>query len=73
MIRNITMNSAAAQYLKALIGMYLPETSEGQGMVEYGLILVLVSVVVIGILGFVGGSLTGVFTTINDALGGAAG
>ena len=61
-----------AQYLKALIGMYLPETTEGQGMVEYGLILVLVSVVVITILGAVGTNLTSVFTTVSNALGGAA-
>ena len=61
-----------AQYIQALIGMYLPETSEGQGMVEYGLILVLVSVVVITILGAVGTNLTSVFTTVSNALGGAA-
>ncbi|HEU5422068.1 MAG TPA: Flp family type IVb pilin [Nitrolancea sp.] len=59
-----------AQYLKALIGMYLPETTEGQGMVEYGLILVLVSVVVITILTTMGGTLNTVFTTVNTALGG---
>jgi pilus assembly protein Flp/PilA len=47
------------------------EAEEGQGMVEYGLILVLVSVVVIGVLTTVGVNLTAVFTAVGAALGGA--
>jgi len=45
---------------------------EGQGMVEYALILVLVSVVAIVILGTVGDNIVGVFTDISSGLGGAA-
>jgi pilus assembly protein Flp/PilA len=41
---------------------------EGQGMVEYGLIIALVSVVVIGVLGFMGGNLIAKFQEIVDAL-----
>lgn len=40
----------------------------GQGMVEYGLILALVSVVVIGVLGLIGTNLKARFTNVNDEL-----
>jgi pilus assembly protein Flp/PilA len=43
----------------------------GQGMVEYGLILVLVAVVVIGALTAMGTGLDGVFETINGQLPGS--
>lgn len=42
----------------------------GQGLVEYALILVLVSVVVIVILGLVGDEIVNVFSQIISALGG---
>jgi len=45
----------------------------GQGLVEYALILVLISVVVIGILTILGQRIEGVFQSIYDGLGGAAG
>jgi len=45
----------------------------GQGLVEYALILVLISVVVIGILTLLGQRIEGVFQSIYDGLGGAAG
>lgn len=46
-------------------------TSEesGQGMVEYGLIIALVSIAVIAILGTLGTNLTDVFTKISEKLG----
>ena len=40
----------------------------GQGMVEYGLILALVSVIAIGTLTAVGGALEPVFTSVSTAL-----
>lgn len=43
---------------------------EGQGMVEYGLIIALVSIVVIAALIAVGGQLTTIFTDIQTALTG---
>jgi pilus assembly protein Flp/PilA len=43
---------------------------EGQGLVEYALILVLVAVVVIVILSQLGPSINNIFVEINDALGG---
>ena len=46
----------------------LKEREEGQGLVEYALILVFVSIVSIGTLTILGTSISGVFTTITNAL-----
>ena len=43
---------------------------EGQGLVEYALILVLIAIVVIGILTLLGQQVSQVFDTINSGLGG---
>ncbi len=59
-----------AEYIKALYGLYVPEKYEGQGMVEYGLILVLISVVAIVAMRALGVSITGVFNDVNGELGG---
>lgn len=48
----------------------LRDEEDGQGMVEYALILVLVSVVAIAILTTIGTNVTGVFGDIADALSG---
>ena len=48
----------------------LRDREEGQGLVEYGLILALVSVVVIGILAIIGTSIIAVFAEVVEALGG---
>jgi pilus assembly protein Flp/PilA len=47
---------------------FLPR-EDGQGLVEYALILVLVSIVVIGILTLLGPAVGNVFSTIVEALG----
>ena len=58
-----------ATYMKALYGLYMPrERFEGQGLVEYALILVLISVVAIAIMATVGGSVKNVFTDVNNSL-----
>lgn len=49
---------------------YRPNNEEGQGLVEYALILVLVAVVVIVILSLLGGTVTNVFEDVNAGLGG---
>jgi Flp pilus assembly pilin Flp len=41
---------------------------EGQAMVEYALILSLVSIGAIAILGAIGGNVTNIFTSINNDL-----
>ncbi len=44
------------------------QAEEGQTMVEYGLILALISVVAIAILGGLGGNVVSTFTSANNAL-----
>jgi pilus assembly protein Flp/PilA len=44
------------------------DSEDGQAMVEYGLILALVSVVAVGVLTTIGLNIQGVFTTIANAL-----
>ena len=41
---------------------------EGQGLVEYALILVLIAIVVIGILSMLGKRVSTVFSTVNSGL-----
>ncbi len=47
--------------------LYLPR-EEGQGLVEYALILVLIAVVVIVILTLLGGRVSGIFSQISSAM-----
>jgi len=49
--------------------MYLSGSEEGQGLVEYALIVVLISIVSIAIMTTLGGTITSVFTQANSALG----
>lgn len=51
-----------------IIMMYNPR-EEGQGLVEYALILVLVAVVVIVVLAVLGPLVGNVFSSINNSLG----
>jgi pilus assembly protein Flp/PilA len=53
-----------------IIMMYNPR-EEGQGLVEYALILVLVAVVVIVVLAILGPLVANVFQSINSTLGSA--
>lgn len=58
------------QYVKTLLDLYLPEKAEGQGMVEYALIIVLVSIAAIAALGLLGDEIANVFSQIVDTLTG---
>ncbi|MFM1515791.1 Flp family type IVb pilin [Helcococcus ovis] len=58
--------------MKNIMNWFMKEES-GQGMVEYGLILALISVVVIVALTAIGGNLEKIFTNISEKLKGAAG
>jgi len=46
----------------------LRDDQTGQAMVEYALILALVSVVAVGILGILGGHVASIFTKIDSGL-----
>jgi pilus assembly protein Flp/PilA len=48
----------------------MEKRQDGQAMVEYALILVLIAVVVIGVLLLLGGQIKSIFTNIFAALGG---
>lgn len=56
------------EFVRALAGLYLPEEREGQGLVEYALIIVLVSIVVIVLLSLLGGTIGNVFSKISASL-----
>jgi len=47
--------------------LYLPR-EEGQGLVEYALILVLIAIVVIAVLALLGPAIADIFESILDAL-----
>ena len=51
-------------YQGAIIMLYQPRNEEGQGLVEYALILVLVAVVVIVILALLGPAIGNIFSNI---------
>ncbi|MBA3337811.1 MAG: Flp family type IVb pilin [Chloroflexia bacterium] len=52
------------EFVKALVGTYLPETEEGQGLVEYGLIIALIAVVCIAALTALGTGVSGTLQSI---------
>lgn len=49
------------------------KAEEGQGLVEYGLIIALIAVVCIGALELLGGGIVGTLTEITGSLGGGGG
>ena len=50
---------------------WFAQEESGQGMVEYGLIIALVSIAVIVVLGLLGGELNKVFTNVKGKLSAA--
>ena len=59
------------QFIEALQGLYASEETEGQGLVEYALILVLVAIVVIGSMALVGKRVAATFCSIVLQIGGS--
>ncbi|MGZ9252351.1 MAG: Flp family type IVb pilin [Candidatus Deferrimicrobiaceae bacterium] len=55
--------------ISSVIRMFQDE--EGQGLVEYALIIVLVAIAVMAILTTLGANVTAVFTTISNKLAGS--
>ncbi len=56
------------EFVRVLAGLYLPEEREGQGLVEYALILVLVAIVVFVLLALLGGTINNVYSRISNSL-----
>jgi pilus assembly protein Flp/PilA len=67
-IKNALGACAVAAQTKALSLLSHTEREEGQGMVEYALILVLIAIVVIIVLTVVGHKVSDVFNTIQNGL-----
>jgi len=62
------------EYVKSLYGLYVDEDQfEGQGLVEYALILVLISVVAIAVMATLGDKVKGVFDTVSNTMNAAPG
>jgi len=57
------------EYIKSLYGLYVDEDQfEGQGLVEYALILVLISVVAIVAMQLLGENVKGVFEKVDSEM-----
>ena len=49
---------------------WIKDEESGQGMVEYGLIVALISIAAIAVIVLIGPKLTGIFTKVSDGLDG---
>jgi pilus assembly protein Flp/PilA len=59
------------QYVQFVLDRFgVEREEEGQGLVEYALIIVLISIAAIVSMQALAGGITGVFDTINSTLGG---
>jgi len=56
------------EILRQYLNLLAVKSGKGQGLVEYALIIVLISIVSIVIMTTLGGSITSVFSTANTAL-----
>lgn len=63
----LTLLQYGATMLKRVV-----KNEKGQAMVEYGLIIALVAVVIIGVLVALSGGLKGIFNDVTTELGGTA-
>jgi pilus assembly protein Flp/PilA len=56
------------QFVEALRGLYLNEETEGQGLVEYALIIAFIAVVVIVAMVFLRTQITTLFSKVGNSL-----
>ena len=56
------------QFAEALYGLYAGEAHEGQGLVEYALIIAFIAVLVIVALVFLKSQITGLFSKVGNSL-----
>ena len=56
------------QFSAALYGLFVNEESEGQGLVEYALIIAFIAVVVIVAMVFLQGRITTLFSKVGNSL-----
>ena len=59
------------QFAEALRGLYLPEEAEGQGLVEYALIIAFIAVVVIVAMIFLREQIGTLFSRTGNSLSGS--
>jgi pilus assembly protein Flp/PilA len=62
------MGSIMVDIVRQYLNLLALKTGKGQGLVEYALIIVLISIVAITIMTSLGSSITSVFTNANSAL-----
>ena len=56
------------QFVEALRGLYLSEEAEGQGLVEYALIIAFIAIVVIVAMVFLRTQITSLFSKVGNSL-----
>ena len=56
------------QFAEALYGLYATEETEGQGLVEYALIIAFIAVVVIVAMVFLQGKISTLFSKVGNSL-----
>ena len=56
------------QFAEALYGLYTTEETEGQGLVEYALIIAFIAVVVIVAMVFLQGKISTLFSKVGNSL-----
>ena len=56
------------QFAEALRGLYIADESEGQGLVEYALIIAFIAVVVIVAMVFLRTQITSLFSKVGNSL-----
>ena len=56
------------QFAEALYGLYAQDEAEGQGLVEYALIIAFIAVVVIVAMVFLQGKISSLFSRVGNSL-----